>query len=251
MSANKKRKSEAELDRELDMLSTARNASKQSLEQNSSSIPEEIQDLRILDCSECFDKDSEIQALKKSKNDIKKEVTAKKYEIKVFEKDKKKFEKKIASMEILHRNLEKLNASAFKAFNEQNNELIIINNNLKAAVFNKNNEIKSLKERNNELENLQAEVDSKNSKLKVLQEAIVSTNDELMKVKQDFKAAVDSKNSELQALWNTNVLSNNEIEKVKQDLKTEIASKDNEIKALQELNESTRNELQRILMLTI
>ena len=93
-------------------------------------------------------------------------------------------------------NLEKLNASDSKAFNEQNNELIIINKNLKAAVFNKNSKIKSLKERNNELENLQAEVDSKNSKTKVLKEAIVSTNDELMKVKQDFKAAVDSKNSD-------------------------------------------------------
>ena len=67
--ANRKRKSETELDRELDMLATARNASKQSLEQNSSSIPEEIQDLSVLDCSECFDKDSEIQALKKSNSD--------------------------------------------------------------------------------------------------------------------------------------------------------------------------------------
>ena len=44
-------------------------AKKQSSGQNSSTIPEEIQDLNILDCSECFDKDSEIQALKKSNSD--------------------------------------------------------------------------------------------------------------------------------------------------------------------------------------
>ena len=114
------------------LTSTAPNATKESSDQDSSTIPEEIQDLRILDCTECFDKDSQIQALKKSKNnvereattrknkikllektitsmeskiqdvkalkksknDIKKEVSAKKCEIKVFEKERKDFEKK-------------------------------------------------------------------------------------------------------------------------------------------------------------
>ena len=122
---------------ELKALREDANAYKLSSDQDSSTIPEEIQDLRILDCTECFDKDSQIQALKKSKNDvereattrknkikllektitsmeskiqdvealkkskndIKKEVTAKKYEIKVFEKERKDFERKITSME--------------------------------------------------------------------------------------------------------------------------------------------------------
>ena len=52
------------------LTSTAPNARKKSSDQDSSTtIPEEIQDLRILDCTECFDKDSEIQALKKSNSD--------------------------------------------------------------------------------------------------------------------------------------------------------------------------------------
>ena len=65
--------------------------------------------------------------------------------LKVFERSKKDFEKKIASMEVLQKNLEKLNASAFKEFNEQNTELLKINDDLKATVSDKNSEIESLK----------------------------------------------------------------------------------------------------------
>ena len=63
----------------------------------------------------------------------------------MFERSKKDFEKKIASMEVLQKNLEKLNASAFKEFNEQNTELLKINDDLKATVSDKNSEIESLK----------------------------------------------------------------------------------------------------------
>ena len=269
MSAKRKRKSETDLDTEysrLNMPSTASKASKQSSDQNSSTIPEEIQDLKILDCAECFDKDAEIQALKKSNSDAYRKL-------KVFETNKKDFEKKIASMEILQKNLEKLNASAFKEINEQNTELLTINDDLKAAISDKNSEIESLKERIEKYHNLEAEVDSKNSTTKDLRESIreikalrekniLSNNEtefektsqnsrsEVKSLRSEVKALervnesiknelvyakqeVDSKNSELQDLCKTNVLSNNEIEKLKQKFKKEVDFKNNIIKVLE------------------
>ena len=219
MSANRKRKSETELD-------IASTASKQSSDQNSSTIPEEIQDLKVLDCTECFDKDSEIQALKKSNSEVDREAAYRK--LKVFETSKKYFEKKIASMELLHK--------------KQNTEFLKINDDLKAAVFEKSSEIKSLKERNEKYQNLQADVDSKNSTTKDLREAIVLTNIELMKVKQDSKEAVDSKNSEIKALQISKMHIEDDLKKVKQELQAEVESKNSDFKALREdANASTNN----------
>ena len=165
-------------------------------------------------------------------------------------------------MEILQKNLEKLNASAFKEINEQNTELLIINDDLKAAISDNNSEIESLKERIEKYHNLEAEVDSKNSTTKDLRESIreikalrekniLSNNEtefektsqnsrsEVKSLRSEVKALervnesiknelvkakqeVDSKNSELQDLCKTNVLSNNEIEKLKQNYKAEV-----------------------------
>ena len=196
------------------LTSTAPNATKEPSDQDSSSIPEEIQDLRILDCTECFDKDSQIQALNKSKDDFEREATIRNDKIKVLENAKKYFENTISSME-----------SKIQDF--------------KAEVASKNSKIKALELSKTHIEDANF---STNNHLLI-------TNNDLKKVKQELQAKVDLKNSELQALWNTNVLANIEIEKIKKDLKSEIASKDSEIKALNELNESTRNELQRILQL--
>ena len=237
------------------LTSTAPNARKESSDQDSSTtIPEEIQDLRILDCTECFDKDSQIQALKKSKNDvereattrnnkikllektitsmestlkrskndIKKEVTAKKYEIKVFEKERKDFEKKITSME-------------------------------------------------SKIQDFKTEVDSKNSELRVLMETNVLSNMEIEKVKQDLKAKVESKNSELKAVREDANASKNEYEmkalgkdktiKALRTLKTskmeecenkskvlesKVVSLKSKVKAIEKSNDSTKNELRRM-----
>ena len=222
MSAKRKRKSETVLDLYTEyrlnknMPATAPNASKQSSDQNSSTIPEEIQDLKILDCAECFDKDTEIQ-----NSNVDREAAYRK--LKVFETSKKDLEKKIASMEILQKNLEKLNASAFKEFNEQNTELLKINDDLKTTVSDKNSEIEFLKERIEKYHNLEAEVDSKNSTKKDLRESI----------------------RELKALREKNILSNNEteFEKTSQNSRSEVKSLRSEVKALERLNESIKNEL--------